>query len=120
MTEEFLPVRLSHLLGHCSVGAIVRGSDSLMVVRDVRDWYPPGESPRNREIHYVDQVRSALGISQALCRPPVQAGAGRHHTGMDTGAAVPFLDALSTVRLDAQNAMAQPGGERDGRPSLYR
>ena len=72
MVEEFLPVRLSHLLRHCSVGAIVRGSDSLMVVRDIRDWNPPGESPRDREIRHVDQVRSALGISQALCRPPVK------------------------------------------------
>ena len=72
MAEEFLAVRLSHLLRHCSVGAIVRGPDSLMVVRDVRDWYQPGEIPDDREIRYVDQVRSALGISQALCRPPVK------------------------------------------------
>ena len=72
MTEEFLPVRLSHLLRHCSVGAIVRGEDSLVVVRDIRDWYAKGEDPRAHEIRYVEQVRSALGISQALCRPPVK------------------------------------------------
>ena len=72
MTDEFLPVRLSHLLRHCSVGAIVRGPDSLAVVRDIRNWHPPGETARDHEIRYVDQVRSALGISQALCRPPVK------------------------------------------------
>ena len=72
MAEEFLPVRLSHLLRHCSVGAIVRGSDSLVVVRDIRDWNPPGEQARDREIRYVDQVCSALGIGQALCKPPVK------------------------------------------------
>ncbi len=72
MAEEFLPVRLSHLLRHCSVGAIVRGEHSLVVVRDIRDWFPKGQSPRDQEIRYVDQVKSALGIHEALCRPPVK------------------------------------------------
>ena len=71
MTEEYVPVRLSHLLRHCSVGAIVRGSSSLMVVPDIRAWDPPGGDPRRREIRYVDQVRRALGIRQVLCTPPV-------------------------------------------------
>ena len=61
-------MRLSHLLGHCSVGAIVRDSDRLMVVPDIREW---GRDPRSREIRYVDQVRSALGITQTLCKPPI-------------------------------------------------
>ena len=81
MAEEFLPVRLSHLLRHCSVGAIVRGEDSLVVVRDIRDWYRKGEDPREHEIRYVEQVKSALGISQALCRPPVK----RERDGNITG-----------------------------------
>ena len=72
MAEEFLPVRLSHLLRHCSVGAIVRGEDSLVVVRDIRDWYAKGQDPREHEIRYVEQVKSALGITEALCRPPVK------------------------------------------------
>ena len=71
MAEEYVPVRLSHLLRHCSVGAIVRGSDSLMVVPDIREWDSPDGDPRDREIRYVDQVRSALGITQALCTPPI-------------------------------------------------
>ena len=70
MTEEHVPVRLSHLLRDCSVGAIVRGPDSLMVVQDTRTWDRPGNDPMDREIRYVDRVGSALGIDQALCAPP--------------------------------------------------
>ena len=81
MADEFLPVRLSHLLRHCSVGAIVRGEDSLVVVRDIRGWFARGEDPRDQEIRYVDQVKSALGISQILCRPPVK----RERDGNTTG-----------------------------------
>ena len=70
MSEEHVPVRLSHLLRDCSVGAIVRGPDSLMVVQDIRTWDRPGNDPLEREIRYVDRVRSALGIDGALCEPP--------------------------------------------------
>ena len=70
MTEEHIPVRLSHLLRECSVGAIVRGPDSLMVVQDIRTWDRPGTAPLDREIRYVDRVRSALDIDRALCTPP--------------------------------------------------
>ena len=70
MTEEHVPVRLSHLLRDCSVGAIVRGPDSLMVVQDIRTWDRPGRDPLEREIRYVDRVRSALGIDEVLCTPP--------------------------------------------------
>ena len=64
-------VRLSHLLRECSVGAIVRdGADSLMVVQDISTWDRPGSDPMDREIRYVERVRSALGIEQALCNPP--------------------------------------------------
>ena len=70
MTEEHVPVRLSHLLRDCSVGAIVRGPDSLMVVQDIRTWDRLGSDPMEREIRYVDRVRSALGIDRVLCAPP--------------------------------------------------
>ena len=70
MNEEYVPVRLSHLLHDCSVGAVVRGPDSLMVVQDIRTWDRPGNDPREREIRYVDRVRSALGIDRVLCAPP--------------------------------------------------
>ena len=71
VTDTDVRVRLSHLLRECSVGAIVRdGADSLMVVQDVRTWDRPGSDPLDREIRYVERVRSALGIEQALCSPP--------------------------------------------------
>ena len=70
MADEHVPVRLSHLLRDCSVGAIVRGPDSLMVVQDIRTWDRPGSDPREREICYVDRVRSALGIDRVLRAPP--------------------------------------------------
>ncbi len=69
MAEEHVPVRLSHLLRECSVGAIVRGPDSLMVVQDIRMW-DPSSDPLTREIRYVDRVRSALGVDKVLCSPP--------------------------------------------------
>ena len=52
------------------MGAIVRGPDCLMVVQDIRNWDPPDNDPLDREIRYVDRVRSALGIEQVLCTPP--------------------------------------------------
>ena len=58
------------MLRDCSVGAIVRGPDSLMVVQDIRTWDRPGSDPREREIRYVDRVRRALGIDRLLCAPP--------------------------------------------------
>ena len=71
MKEEHIPVRLSHLLRDCSVGAIVRGPDCLMVVQDTRTWERPGAAdPLERQIRYVDRVRSALGINELLCAPP--------------------------------------------------
>ena len=76
MSEEDVPVRLSHLLRDCSVGAIVRGPDSLMVVQDTRTWDRPGSDPLDREIRYVDRVRKALDIEQRLCAPPRSADRG--------------------------------------------
>jgi len=70
MAEEYVPVRLSHLLRDCSVGAIVRGPDSLMVVQDIRSWDRSSSDPMAREIRYVDRIRSVLGIERALCAPP--------------------------------------------------
>ena len=68
---ELIPVRLSHLLRHCSVGAIVRGPDYLMTVKDIRYWTDKNGEPAGECICYVDRVRSALGIEQELRQPPV-------------------------------------------------
>ena len=81
MTDESIPVRLSHLLRHCSVGAIVRGPESLMIIPDIRDWGAPTDNPLEREIRYVDQVRSTLGIDERLCRPPI----AKERAGWTTG-----------------------------------
>lgn len=69
--SELIPVRLSHLLRHCSVGAIVRGPDYLMTVKDIREWSDKSGQPAGESICYVDGVRSALGIEQELRKPPV-------------------------------------------------
>lgn len=66
-----IPVRLSHLLQHCSVGAVVRDADKLMVVPDTSQWDRPGEASDSRQLRYVDQVRHALGISEMLRTPPI-------------------------------------------------
>jgi len=60
--SEFIPVRLSHLLRHCSVGAIVRGPDYLMTVKDIRDWTDRNGVIAGRPIPYVKKVCGALGI----------------------------------------------------------
>ncbi len=70
MKERDIPVRLSHLLRDCSVGAVVRGPESLMVVQDIRGWDRPGSDSGDREIRYVERVRSALGIDRKLRAPP--------------------------------------------------
>ncbi|MBK7953720.1 MAG: DUF1998 domain-containing protein [Candidatus Accumulibacter sp.] len=83
---ELIPVRLSHLLRHCSVGAIVRGPDYLMTVKDIREWTDRSGKPAGEPIRYVDGVRSALGIKQELREPPV---AKALDTGRVEGECVP-------------------------------
>lgn len=83
---ELIPVRLSHLLRHCSVGAIVRGPDYLMTVKDIREWTDKSGNPAGEPIRYVDGVRSALGITQELREPPV---AKELDTGRVEGVCVP-------------------------------
>ncbi len=68
MSAETIPVRHSHLLRHCAVGAIVRGEHYLVCVQDTRYWYPNGQTPA--PLQYVEQVRQVLGISQELRPPP--------------------------------------------------
>ena len=69
MSAETIPVRHSHLLRHCAVGAIVRGEKCLVAVQDTRHWYPHGQV--SDPIQYVEQVRNVLGISQELRPPPI-------------------------------------------------
>ena len=67
MSKEAIPIRLSHLLRHCSVGSIVRGDQYLVSVNDTRYWYKR-EAPL--AIQYVERVKNALGISEELWPPP--------------------------------------------------
>ena len=67
MTDDAMPVRLSHLLRHCSVGAVVRGPDHLVIVKDTSLW----KGHKEREIRHVERVRRTLGVGGlALCTPP--------------------------------------------------
>ena len=69
--NELLPIRLSHLLRYCSVGAILRGPDALMTVMDTRRWTDRNGNTAGRPLRYVDRVRSALEIKQELREPPI-------------------------------------------------
>lgn len=71
MTNELIPVRLSHLLGHSGVGAIVRGANGLVVVQDTRQWTDRQGLSAGKLIPYVERVRAALGLEEQLCEPPV-------------------------------------------------
>lgn len=86
MSNELIPIRLSHLLAHGGVGAIVRGPKGLVVVHDTRQWIDRDGIPGGNLIPYVDRVRAALGIDQQLREPPI-AREGRN--GLIDGVCVP-------------------------------
>lgn len=69
--DIYLPIRLSHLLRHCSVGAIVRTPDYLLTIRDIRQWKDKQSLSSARTIPYVEQVKASLGIIQELREPPI-------------------------------------------------
>ncbi|MDR2032782.1 MAG: DUF1998 domain-containing protein [Azoarcus sp.] len=83
---KHLPVRLSHLLRHSGVGAIVRGPEGLLVVQDIRQWTDRHGQAAGEIIPYVERVRFALGISQVLREPPV---AREGQNGQVDGVCVP-------------------------------
>ncbi len=86
--KELVPVRLSHLLHHCSVGAIVRGPKSIMTVKDIRFWTGRNGHIAGQLILDVPGVRSALGIDEELRVPPV---AMETETGFVDGACIPAM-----------------------------
>ena len=65
MANELIPIRLSHLLGHSGVGAIVRGANGLVVVQDTRQWTDRQGISAGKLIPYVERVRAALGIEES-------------------------------------------------------
>jgi hypothetical protein len=66
-----IPIRLSHLLGHSGVGAIVRGSSELVVIQDTRFWTDRQGVPVGKMIPNVERIRAALGIDPQLREPPI-------------------------------------------------
>ena len=63
-------VRLSHVIGFCGPGAIVRAPDEYIVPRDTNSWIKDGR-PAGIELTNVCQVRAVLGINERLYAPPV-------------------------------------------------
>ncbi|BBO91019.1 DUF1998 domain-containing protein [Desulfosarcina ovata] len=64
------PIRLSHLIGFCAPGAIVRSADMLMVPMDTRYWTQNGQ-PKGGAIVRVKRLQVALGIGdRPLHFPP--------------------------------------------------
>ncbi len=102
MANELIPIRLSHLLGHSCVGAIVRGSNGLVVVQDTRQWTDRQGTPAGEIIPYVERVRSALGIEQNLRQPPV---AKELASGQVDGACVPATRFPSWMRCRSCGAL---------------
>lgn len=88
MEKIFVPVRLSHILGYSTVGAIIRGPDFLMTPMDIREWTDRNKEPSGRPIDYVEQVKNALGITQELRQPPI---ARRLDNGQIAGSYIPAL-----------------------------
>jgi hypothetical protein len=71
MTASGIPIRHSHLLNYCSVGAIIKTPDCLIVPMDTRYWVDKKGNPLGKEILFVELTRQQLGISKRLIQPPV-------------------------------------------------
>ena len=104
MPNELIPVRLSHLLGHSGVGAMVRGEQGVVVVQDTRHWTDRQDNPAGKPIPYVERVRVALGIEQELRAPPV---AKKLANGQPDGVCVPALRFPTWMRCPACGALCR-------------
>lgn len=102
MANELIPIRLSHLLGHSGVGAIVRGANGLVVVQDTRQWTDRQGISAGKLIPYVERVRAALGIEEQLREPPV---AKELANGQVDGTSVPATRFPSWMRCPSCGAM---------------
>lgn len=102
MAKELIPIRLSHLLGHSGVGAIVRGANGLVVVQDTRQWTDRSGLSAGKLIPYVERVRAALGIEEQLREPPV---AKELTNGQVDGTCLPATRFPSWMRCPACGAM---------------
>jgi hypothetical protein len=104
MPYELIPIRLSHLLGHSGVGAIVRGPKDLVVVHDIRQWTDRNGEPGGRRITYVERIRAAMDVKQELCEPPV---ARKAEQGRVDGVCVPVSRFPSWMRCPTCNILSR-------------
>jgi len=95
MSNELLPIRLSHLLGHSGVGGIVRGVNGLAVVQDTRQWIDRQGTSTGKLIPYVERIRAALGLKEQLREPPVAKHLGK---GQIDGTCIPATRFPSWMR----------------------
>ncbi len=102
MANELIPIRLSHLLGHSGVGAIVRGANGLVVVQDTRQWIDRQGFFAGKLISYVERVRAALGLEEQLRQPPV---AKELVNGQVDGTSVPATRFPSWMRCPTCGSM---------------
>jgi hypothetical protein len=87
--KQYTPIRLSHLTSYAGVGSIVKDSrDVSVAIVDTRYWTTQDGSLAATEILFVERVRSALGIGQRLCSPPV---AQKLENGLISGALIPSV-----------------------------
>ena len=68
---DYITVRMSHLMRHASVGAVVRGPSYTVTMRDTNQWTNQTGAPAGRVLVYIEQVKSSLGIDRDLREPPV-------------------------------------------------
>jgi len=102
MTNELIPIRLSHLLGHSGVGAIVRGANRLVIVQDTRQWTDRQGISAGKLIPYVERVRAALGIEEELREPPVAKELANGQVG---GTSIPATRFPSWMRCPSCGSM---------------
>jgi len=96
MTDyAYIPVRLSHLLGYCAVGSVIRGPQFLVTPMDIRTWTDSFGNCGARPIPYVNQVRSSLGLAQELREPPI---ARVLENGQTDGLCIPAMRFPSWMR----------------------
>lgn len=111
MSTGLTPIRLSHLLSHSGVGAIVRGPNGLMVVQDIRHWTDRQHDAAGEIIPYVERVRSALEIGQTLRTPPF---ATILENGYQNGVCIPATRFPSWVHCPACKTLSRWPWKRDG------
>ena len=102
MANELIPIRLSHLLGQSGVGAIVRGTNGLVIVQDTRQWTDRQGISAGKLIPYVERVRAALGIEEQLREPPV---AKELANGQVDGTSIPATRFPSWMRCPSCGSM---------------